>query len=421
MLRRVPRSQVRLGMYIRSIEGSWLHHPFWKTKFLLQDPADLAALRSSDISAVLIDERKGAGVAKSMARPKPKRPKADAAPVKEQAPAPLHIAPATPSPAPQCSAAEEVHRASQILNRSKQAVMQLFNEARLGKAAQVAEVLPLVEEISASVARNPSALISIARLKSKDDYTYMHSVAVCALMVNLARQLDLDEAAVHDAGVAGLLHDMGKMLMPMTLLNKPGKLTREEYAIMKTHAERGYEMLRENGAVPEIALDVCLHHHEKMDGTGYPRQLKGDQISLFSRMGAVCDVYDAITSNRPYKKAWGASETLAEMFRWQGHFDERILSAFIRSVGIYPVGTLVKLHSDRLGLVIDMSQDDLTKPVVRVFFSTRKGTTIPMHDLDIAQSPGGDHIVSRENPEQWGFTPWDAYWTNLMGLANFKM
>ncbi|MEF8710350.1 MAG: HD domain-containing phosphohydrolase [Candidatus Accumulibacter propinquus] len=155
----------------------------------------------------------------------------------------------------------------------------------MGKAVDTHGAQRLVEEISDSVSRNPGAVISLARLKTADDYTYMHSVAVCALMIALARQLALDEQQTRSAGIAGLLHDLGKAAMPMDVLNKPGKLTDAEFAIIKSHPEEGYRMLLEARQVDDVALDVVLHHHEKTDGSGYPKRLKGAEISLFRQDG----------------------------------------------------------------------------------------------------------------------------------------
>ena len=169
----------------------------------------------------------------------------------------------------------------------------------MGKAIEAEAAAPLVEEISNSVMRNPGALISLARLKTADDYTFMHSVAVCALMIALARQLGLDEQQTRDAGMAGLLHDLGKAMIPMEILNKPGKLTDEEFALVKTHPEEGHKLLLAGIGISEMTRDVCLHHHEKVDGSGYPKRLNSETMSLFAKMGAVCDVYDAVTSNRP--------------------------------------------------------------------------------------------------------------------------
>lgn len=418
MLKKIPTAQVSLGMYLHGLEGSWLSHPFWKTKFVLTDPADVKALLASGVPFCWIDASKGLDVGQSTSEQAP-TPDPEPAPDPAPAPAPdaAPQAPALVTSTPSLSLdrqpstmGEEIERAAQVVNKSKQAVMSLFNEARLGKAVDAEQCLPLVEEVASSVVRNPSALISLARLKTKDDYTYMHSVAVCALMVSLARQLGLDEATTREAGLAGLLHDVGKMAMPLDVLNKPGALTDAEFAIMRGHPTRGYEMLKDGSSVPPSALDVALHHHEKMDGTGYPAKLAGEQITLMSRMGAVCDVYDAITSNRPYKNAWDPAASLARMAQWNGHFDPLVFQAFVKCVGIYPVGTLVKLQSGRLAVVLDQNTTALTAPRVRVFYSTKSQMPIPTQILDLSAAGAGDRIVGREDPAAWGFQRLDELW-----------
>jgi HD-GYP domain-containing protein (c-di-GMP phosphodiesterase class II) len=196
------------------------------------------------------------------------------------------------------------------------------------------------------------------------------------------------------------------------VLNKPGALTQEEFAIMKSHPEAGHRLLKEGGGVGPVALDVCLHHHEKVNGRGYPKGLKGDEISLFAKMGAVCDVYDAITSNRPYKTGWDPAESLMKMATWtkEGHFDERVFQAFVKSIGIYPTGSLVKLQSGRLAVVIEQSRGALLSPLVRVFFSTKSNEPIPVELLDLSKT--ADQIVSRESKTHWGFQNLDRFWND---------
>ncbi|HEY8857350.1 MAG TPA: HD-GYP domain-containing protein [Rugosibacter sp.] len=259
--------------------------------------------------------------------------------------------------------------------------------------------------------RNPGALISLARLKTADDYTYMHSVAVCALMVALARQWGgLDEATTRELGMAGLLHDLGKALTPPEILNKPGKLTDEEFILVKQHPSDGHRLLVDGGNVGEIPLEVVLHHHEKMDGIGYPHRLRGEEISLYARMGAVCDVYDAITSNRPYKTGWDPGQSIQKMAEWcPGHFDGKVFQAFVKRLGIYPIGSLVQLTSGRLAVVVEQTEKSLIVPKVRVFFSTNANCHIPPEMIDLSRPGQKEKIVGSASAQTWGIKDTDQF------------
>lgn len=403
MLKKIRVEHLRLGMHLHAFCGSWLDHPFWRTKFVITDERDLDLVRASNIEEVWIDAEKGLDVEQGQAQEEA-----------EESQVTLHPAP-TPLPEEEkTSFAEEAKRAAKICARAKEAVVSMFQEARMGKAVDAENAAPLVEEITASVTRNPGALISLARLKTADDYTYMHSVAVCALMIALARQLGLDDQQTREAGMAGLLHDLGKALMPMEVLNKPGKLTDEEFAIIKTHPVEGHKMLLGGSGATEIIKDVCLHHHEKMDGSGYPGKLAGDRISLFARMGAVCDVYDAITSNRPYKNGWDPAESIKRMAEWQGHFDPTVFQAFVKSLGIYPIGSFIRLESGRLGVVLEQSEKSLLKPKVKVFFSTKSQAYIKPEIIDLSRPGTPDKIAGRDDPAKWGIKNIDDMWSSTL-------
>lgn len=405
MLRTIDVQQLRPGMYVHRMLGSWLKQPFWRTSFLA-DADDVARLQASVVRQVVIDVGQGLDVA-AMASPASAAapmPQDEPAAAQDEAPTPpAALSGATPL-------ATEMERARRICEEGRDVMAAMFREARLGRMIDPAEAMPLVEEISGSVLRHPGALISVARLKTADDYTYLHSVAVSALMTALARQLKLPEQQVMEAAMGGLLHDMGKAAMPLEVLQKPGKLDDEEFRIVRLHPEEGERLLRAGGIENPAVLDIALHHHEKIDGSGYPHRLAGEQISRLARMGAICDVYDAITSNRPYKQGWDPGESLRRMASWNGHFDPVLFKAFVRSLGIYPIGTLVRLASDKLGVVVEQHSGSLLTPCVRVFFSARSRQQLLLHDVDLAAPGCQDQIVQIESPRQWGFKDLEKLW-----------
>lgn len=400
MVTRIDSNKLRLGMFIHKLGGSWMSHPFLRKKFLLKDAEDISRILEAGIEEVWIDETKGESLATDPPQTIQTRSSETAAIAQKKSANKIENS---------TSMEAEAILARKFCNDAKLQVMAMYQEARLGKAIDLQTTLPLVNEVDTMVQRNPAAIISVARLKTHDDYTFMHSVAVCALMVSLAHQLNLDETQVKLAGVGGLMHDLGKALMPAEVLNKPGKLTEAEYDIMKKHPVAGARLLEDSGADPAV-VDIALHHHEKMNGLGYPNRLPGEQISLLSRMAAVCDVYDAVTSERAYKHAWDPAGTIRQMSKWQGHFDKEVFNAFVKMVGIYPVGSLVRLASQKLAVVIEPGTTSLVTPKVKVFFSLRSKAAIPMKIVDLAESHCQDSIEGPEDPTKWRFKQLDDLW-----------
>ncbi|WP_036112890.1 MULTISPECIES: HD-GYP domain-containing protein [Luteibacter] len=393
-LKEIPMGDLRLGMFVHKVGVSWVSHPFWRTKFLLEAPDDLATLRALDVPTIWIDTDRGLDV-----------PPADV-PVAAGGSGGEAENDVTPGEHPVASPAavsapDPVATAAALCERARGVVVRMFQDARLGRGIDAVAARELVDDMSRSIEAHPSALLSLVRLKTADDYTYMHSVAVAALMLSFARHLGLDALRVRAAGMAGMLHDVGKSQVPLEVLNKPMELSVTETNQVRKHPQMGHRLLVSRGGVDNEAVDACLHHHEKFDGTGYPHGLVGEQITRLARMTAICDVYDAITSDRPYKKGWDPAHAVQRMASWRGHFDPRLFRAFVRTVGVYPTGALVRLESGRLAVVLDGSRDSLTQPVVRVFYSIVEGRRVDPFVLDLATPGCEDRVAAKEARGEW--------------------
>ncbi|MDY0250035.1 MAG: DUF3391 domain-containing protein [Pseudomonas sp.] len=234
MLKKVSVADLTLGMYLHELCGSWMDHPFWKSGFLLQNQADLHSLRGSAITEVWIDTQKGLDLPDDVSSEEIEQATQRADTLLQGAML-ISVAPVAMQ--------DEVKRALGICERSRKAVISMFTDVRMGNAIDIDRANGLVDEMAQSILRHPSALLSLVRLKNADEYTYMHSVAVCALMIALARQLSLPEEHVSEAGLAGLLHDVGKMSIADSILNKPGSLTDEEFAQVRRHPVYGAKIL----------------------------------------------------------------------------------------------------------------------------------------------------------------------------------
>jgi putative nucleotidyltransferase with HDIG domain len=394
VLKTIPVQQLRVGMFLHQLPGSWMAHPFLRSRFLLRTESDVARLCESGAREVVIDTERGLDVPLDLAPPPE-----PAAPEKLVAAAP-EIAPVGPAYAD----------AAQLCGKSMEAVLAVFGEARLGRAVDARACLPLVAEIVDSVMTAQDTMVTMARIKTIDTYTHMHAVAVCALMIALARQLGLPPPLIREAGLAGLLHDIGKAQLPVELLEKAGRLTEKETALIRTHALRSKQLLTEGGTAGAAVLDMALHHHERADGSGYPDRLAGDKIGLFARMGAVCDVYDAITSRRPYRPPWDPGEAMRHMAQAKGQFNEVVFQSFVKAVGIYPTGSLVRLQSERLAVVVGQHKTSLLTPKLKVFYDVEERHLIEPYELDLADSQRSERIAGVEPPEAWRFRDLEKLW-----------
>lgn len=323
-------------MHVRRLGGSFFSHPFWRTGFKLTSQSDVARLRSSGVPYVEIDDALGCGLIEHEAL----HPRSEAHLVdrigenianhnkRQIYQLASHVTPPRRA---------EYYRAVHSVTRAKSVVGKLCEAVRLGDNIPVEEALQLVEEIDGMFERGESMLLDVVRMKTSDQYTYLHSVAVCALMLKFARHIDMPAEEVRECGLAGLLHDVGKMRIPESVLHKPGPLTDEEFEVVKCHAQDGFQILQGVPDLPSAALDVARLHHEKIDGSGYPLGLSREEIPHIARMGAICDVYDALTSDRAYKAGWEPAKAIERMLASNGHFDGALLKAFAESLKLLPI------------------------------------------------------------------------------------
>ena len=398
MLKRIAVEHLCTGMFVHEFCGSWMEHPFLRTRFLITQPGDLDRLRATTVRQVWIDTSKGADLPVEIVAAEEVESPADEA---DQQPAP-QIKP--------ISTSKELHQAREIIGQARETLKTMLQDIRLGHSPDLPASVQLVDEMTLSIKRNPHALISLVRLKTADNYSYMHSIAVGALMIGLARRMGLDDDSVRQAGLVGLLHDVGKTRVPLAVLNKPGPLDPQEWAIMKEHSQWGFEILKPLG-LDEAIADACLHHHEKVDGSGYPDGLKQGEISLLARMASICDVYDAITSDRPYKEGWQPAIALQRMAQWAPQqFDKSIFEHFVQTVGIYPLGSLVRLQSEHLAVVIDVSESRLLTPQVKRFYCLREQRRITPEIVDLSTPSARNSIIGREDPADWPFKNLEELW-----------
>lgn len=394
MIKLIPIEKLQPGMYIHDLNCGWMEHNFVRNRFAVKSNEDVTKVRELGVHEIYIDTAQGLDV--------------EEAPTQEEAAHKVDevleaIATDAAAPVRRVSVQREVERARNLHSEANRIVRDMMGDIRLGKQIQLEQIEPLVERIVDSIFRQQDAMLPLARLKDHDEYTFQHSVSVCTLMTSFARTLELPRDIIHEIAVGALLHDVGKAKVPDDILNKPAKLTDAEFVKMKSHVVQSKIILQGTPGISQIALDVAAQHHERFDGTGYPNKLKGDEISLYGQMGAIVDVYDAITSNRVYHKGMAPTEALRKLLEWSKfHFNPTLVQAFIRAVGIYPTGSLVRLESRRLAVVQAQNPENLMQPVVKVIFHTR-GYYLTPETVDLRHSQ--DRIVGHEDFEAWDIDP----------------
>lgn len=272
-----------------------------------------------------------------------------------------------------------------------------FEDIRFGPALDLPELKRAASAISSAMGSDPQIMLSLTRLRARHEYTYRHSVGVSALMVGVASRIGHAQAYVERLALAGLLHDIGKVQVPLSVLDKCAQLSREEWQSIHSHPERGAKLLNCIPQIDELAVDVALRHHERADGSGYPSKLQGSELSPAAKIAAVCDVYDALTSERSYKPAWTPAKALGWMADATGSFDPVVMKALNALIGAFPVGTLVRLQSGKVGRVVDDPTNSSTHPLVLAQACSYSRKPLSPHILD----SHSDQIVAVERRDDW--------------------
>lgn len=392
MLKRIAPSDAQIGMFIHKLEGSWFSHPFWKSRFLLTDPGQLAKLRHSDVEGVIIDTAKGRDVDGAQAP-------TDTAGRKPARVRPVwrDIVPTSPSLAPS-SMAREFGRAAQVAERGIKVVSRAFFEMRLGKGVRHELVSPVIEDIFASVQRNAHAFNGLMQCKRDAEYVYRHALATSALMIALGRQMKHSPDELHQAGLAGLMLDCGIGLLPVVLADYGGDPRAIPPPLWREHVRYGHDFILGSDFGGDIAR-ACLEHHERIDGAGYPHGIRGDALSPLGRMGAICDAYDELVNDVDGRGGMDPAAAMARMLGDAGAYDEAMLKAFVSAVGVYPIGSIVLLQSGRFAMVVDQNAEDPALPRVRCFHSRTLGRAVAQDTVDLAHCYGQDAIAALADPE----------------------
>ena len=280
------------------------------------------------------------------------------------------------------------------------------------KAGEPIDITPLAavaEEMVDTMFTHGDAMLCLARIRAKDAYLMEHSMNVAILLANFGRYLGLERNVLKELTLGGLLHDVGKIMTPDEVLNKPGKLTDEEFGVMRQHVVHSYDILSNTAGITPTMLEVAANHHERLDGTGYPQRLKGEQLSLYTRMSGIVDVYDAVTADRVYKQGMQPTQAFRVLLKGiNQHFDAELVTKFIKCMGVYPVGTLVQLSNQRLAVVMQRNEQQPLKPVVKVIYHATQRHYLEVQWLDLARNGGQESIESTVDPKEFG-----------INLANF--
>ena len=359
---KVNADQLQIGMYVCELDRPWLETPYPLQGFTILSHADIHKLQNL-CGFVYID-------VKRTLENNAKYSHSDA---------PLEFDEKDKSSIYRVSYVDvhpmenELSTAEESFSSFSTGTEQLINTLKKGIPLDFKKFQASTKQMIASVIRNPDAALWLIRLKRSDDYLYLHSLRCSVLAVAFGRQLGCNKKQLSDLAIGAALLDIGKLKLPKTLLNRPGRLCEDEFEMIRDHVRLSLEMITEGGHASKSVRDMVLTHHERMNGEGYPNQLIGNEIPLFGRIAAIVDCYDAISTTRPYAAALSPAEAVKKLYEWKGvDFHPALVEVFIQALGIYPAGSLVELTTGEVGVVMSEYRTRRLRPKIMLILDSKK-------------------------------------------------
>jgi HD-GYP domain-containing protein (c-di-GMP phosphodiesterase class II) len=397
MRKHISIDQLKIGMKVEKLDRSWLATPFLRHRFTITSLEQIAQLQASGVQQLDVEADDACQNSDTSA---------PVMPAQTETSQPRSSTPESDPPA--IPFAEELQAAKQVYKAAKLVVQQAMEDVRMGRALNMESVSEVVGSMVDSILRSPDALTSLTRLKSFDEYTFFHSVNTSALALSVGKHLGYERAPLLQLGTGMLLHDIGKTLIPIEILNKPGRYEADEFEIMKQHVLRGAEVLSSTTGLSDMFLKPTLEHHERVDGTGYPHHRSKIELSQFGLIAAIVDIYDAVTSDRCYHKGKTPHDTLQFLYQLgtQGHVDGTLVQQFVQVVGVYPVGSCVSLSTGETAIVKQFNHQAPIRPLVVLVTDEAGHRRSSPVDLDLAAQPREpvQTIVSILDPAVLGIT-----------------
>jgi HD-GYP domain-containing protein (c-di-GMP phosphodiesterase class II) len=406
MIKKIKVKDLKIGMYVHKFNCGWINHPFLSNSMFINNEEIIQKAIDYGIRELYIDTDKGHEVVDAPTEEEVNRQlQTDIDSIAGQEKADQEIKNSAP-----ISIKEEMAKATEIKKEAKKAIHNIMEDIRFGKQIRTETIASVIDKMVDSVFRNQDALISLGRIKEKDEYTYMHSVGVCILMISFGKYLGFDVPLLREVGMGAMLHDVGKMIVPQNILSKEEQLTEDEIAMMRKHVEYSRMLLQQTEGMSDTAITLASQHHERVDGTGYPLGLKDEDIAYYAKAAAIVDVYDAMTSARCYQDKYQPTEVLRKLYEWSSHhYDRGLVQKLIRCIGIYPIGTLVRLESGLIGIIMKHGEKSLLQPVVRIVFNTKNQSYVRSpYDIDLGNPSGKigeDRIINYESFERYNINP----------------